>query len=188
MSTTRPAPRFDDPALRDAIMREFLTGVHPANIAIAHQLTLSDLLAWWDHPQVQADLSRLRELLEAQRLLATLAVAPECAAILMNVARSAPGTETARKAAAQLLRALGPATQRPDRAANHQRAQPRVSPPAPHSVTQTLAPNEPIPTEPLRSDVLASQPPPSEPWSSTLVDELLAAPSHESSRLVCHDV
>jgi hypothetical protein len=180
---TTLARRFDDPALRDAVMRDFLASVHFAAIANAHNLTLTDLLEWWAHPQVQSDLARLRELLEAQRLIATLAASSECTAILMGVARRAPGTDSARKAAAQLLRSIGPAKRTArDTATAPNAAQPTTEP-VPHQTFQPAPP--PSPRLSLTDSLsFESCPAPAFPQPAIAGPE----PSLQGLRLACHDV
>jgi hypothetical protein len=164
---------INDPALREAILLEFVSGVHPAHIVRNRGITLIDLLDWWNLPDVQATIARLRELLEAQRLLTTLAAASECTAILMNVARQAPGTETARKAAAQLLRSLGPASKQPaPRAAATE--QPAQQPTA-HHLNKTAPPPPPPDTFPIES------------FRAHPHAEPLTEPRRAPERLACHD-
>jgi hypothetical protein len=157
---------FDDPALRDSVMQEFLSGLHPAAIANKLDIAFMDLLTWWEHPAVQADLARFRELLEAQRHFTTLSVASECVSILLDIARRATSAETSRKAAAQLLRSLGPTFKRTEQA---------TAPPAPAASEKPSSPTPPAPAAPPPADAPVER----------------AAPRteahHTPLRLTCHD-
>jgi len=96
-----------DPALHRHLLRAFLDpALSLPDMAEAHGLDLSDLVAWSADPEVAAQLDAL-EALAHRRLRALAAQHAPAAVQTLATLLTSPAPETARRAASALLRLLG---------------------------------------------------------------------------------
>jgi len=160
MESTTPI----SPALHRSLLAAFLDPSQTIpEVAEAHSLDLSALLAWSADPEVAAELDALEAL--AQRRLRALA-AQHIPAAVETLAKllTSPAPETARRAASALLRLLGRATVSP--APRRVGAQHPEHAAAPSSSPEAVAAAPPFPRgEGVTSPVVAPPSSPSTPLS-----------------------